>query len=422
MDSLATWLRRIGVEHPGGVLRGLDGVRRVARKLEIDAPAQTNIVVAGTNGKGSTVAFAERLLLAGGHSVGTTTSPHLHAFNERIRVMGENASDAIIVAAFEAVEAARGEVGLSYFEYAVLAALHIVSAARPQYAVLEVGLGGRLDAVNAVDADIAIVTSIGLDHQEYLGATREAIGAEKAGVLRAGKPVVVGDPDPPDSVLRRAAELAAPLYLAGRDFGYASGCLWLQENEQRLTFDYPVDAAIHPANAATALAALRLAGAALDPRDVGAAAVSARNPGRFEVLPRGGRIWVLDVAHNADGAAFLAAQVSARFADRRVAAVVGTLRDKDIAGIVAALTPAVVEFAFADTLGERGRSAAAMRVAVNQPQAFAGPLRAAMEHLSRADGGNDVILACGSFDVVERARIGLRAEDQPLLERSQQTC
>ena len=409
MNKLATWLERIGVEHPRGVLRGLDGVRDVARRLGIDSPAPTSLVVAGTNGKGSTVAFAERLLLAGGHTVGTTTSPHLHVFNERIRVNGKNAADAAIVAAFEAVDAARGDSVLSYFEYAVLAALHVIQSARVDYAVLEVGLGGRLDAVNAVDADVAAITNIGLDHQEYLGTTRDAIGREKAGILRAAKPVAVGEPNPPASVLRRAAELAAPLFLAGRDFGCANGCLWLRTSGQRLAFDYPDQAAIHPANAATALAAVHLAGGTLSERIVADAARRVRNAGRFEVLQQGGRTWVLDVAHNADGAAFFADQVRARFAGRRIAAIVASLRDKDVVGIVAALEAVVCRFAFADTLTARGQSAAAARAAVGDTAAFAGSLEEAMAHLSRADGGNGVILVCGSFDVVERARLRLGA-------------
>ena len=426
MDELATWLTRIGVEHPRGVLRGLDGVRDVARRLGIESPAATNIVVAGTNGKGSTVAFAERLLLAGGNTVGTTTSPHLHVFNERIRVNGENAGDAAIVAAFEAVEAARGDIGLSYFEYAVLAALHVIHAAQVDCAVLEVGLGGRLDAVNAVDADVAVITNIGLDHQEYLGTTREAIGREKAGILRAAKPLVIGEPKPPASVLRLADELAAPVFLAGRDFGYADGNLWLETKAGRLTFAYPDHAAIHPANAATALAATHLAGGVLNERVVADAALCAANAGRFEVLQRGSRTWVLDVAHNADGAAFFAEQVRTRFADRladrHVTAIVASLQDKDVVGIVAALKAVVFEFAFADTLSARGQSAPSMRAAIGDANAFAGTLEDAMAHLSRADGGNGVILVCGSFDVVERARLCLGAPRSTTLKRPQEPC
>ena len=422
MDELATWLTRIGVEHPRGVLRGLDGVRDVARRLGIESPAATNIVVAGTNGKGSTVAFAERLLLAGGQTVGTTTSPHLHVFNERIRVNGENAGDATIVSAFAAVEAARRDIGLSYFEYAVLAALHVIHAAQVDCAVLEVGLGGRLDAVNAVDADVAVITNIGLDHQEYLGTTREAIGREKAGILRAAKPLVIGEPKPPASVLRLADELGAPVFLAGRDFGYANGRLWLETKAGRLTFSYPDHAAIHPANAATALAAVHLAGGVLNERIVAEAALCAANAGRFEVLQRGGRTWVLDVAHNADGAAFFAEQVRARFADRHVTAIVASLQDKDVVGIVAALEAVVSEFAFADTLSARGQSATSMRAATGNANVFAGTLEEAMTHLSRAGGGNGVILVCGSFDVVERARVCLGAPRSTTLKRPQEPC
>ena len=402
-SALAAWLDRIGVEHPSGVRRGLAGVREVASRLGALPPAATTVVVAGTNGKGSTVAATEHLLLAAGHSVGATVSPHIHVFNERIRLRGKPVRDDAIVAAFEAVEASRGDVQLSYFEYAILAALHVIAGAKVEFAVLEVGLGGRLDAVNAVDADVAVVTNIGLDHQEYLGATREAIGAEKVDVARPGRPLVIGEANPPRSVLRHAERLAAPAYLAGRDFGHADGRLWLRGNDTPRAFEF-APAAIHPANAATALQAAQLAGCRASQRGVDAAA-RASNPGRFETVCRDGRTWVLDVAHNAEGAAFLATQLRARFPKRRIGALVGCLADKDARGIVAALRGSVHEFAFVATNGARGQSAAATRAQAGEPRAFADSLEAAMKHLCQeSPGGNGVILACGSFEVVERTR------------------
>ncbi len=404
--DLAGWLERIGVEHPRGVLRGLDGVRVVGERLGVLPPAPTTIVVAGTNGKGSTTVFAEHLLLAAGRSVGTTTSPHVHVFNERIHINGEAASDAAIVAAFDAVEAARGDVGLSYFEYATLAALLAITRAQVDFAVLEVGLGGRLDAVNAVDADVAVITSIGLDHQQYLGNTRHIIGAEKAGVLRRGRPVVVGEPSPPASVLARARELRAPVYLAGRDFGQGDGVLWYERGRDRQRFHYRCGA-IDPTNAATALQAVQVAGRQVDQAALDQAAVTVRNPGRCEVLRRDERTWVLDVAHNPDGARFFANQLRRRFPGRRMAGIVGCLADKDVAGIVAPLKPLVSEFAYVSTTGERGRGAESCRAAAGDLAAFAGSLDAAMTRLARA---NDVILAFGSFDLVERLRRRLLAQ------------
>ena len=407
--ALAAWLERIGVEHPRGVLRGLDGVRDVAARLGVLPPAPTAIVVAGTNGKGSTTAFAEQLLLAAGRSVGTTTSPHIHAFNERIRTNGSDAEDARIVAAFEAIEACRGDVALSYFEYAILAALYSIANARLACAVLEVGLGGRLDAVNVVDADVAVITSVDLDHQEYLGATREAIGAEKAGILRVGAPLVIGEPAPPPSVLERASELGARAFIAGRDFGHEREALWIGTGRARREFRYRAGA-IDPVNAATALQAANLAGCPLRQETVDRAAAVACNPGRFEIAERDGKLWVVDLAHNPHAARFFVRQLGERFGSRRIAAIVGCLQDKDVAGIVAALGTLAHEVAFADTETARGRSAASMRAEVGDASAFAGTLDDAMAHLARASSGNDVILVCGSFDVVQRARIRLKLQ------------
>ena len=404
-SRLQAWLERIGVERPSGVKRGLAGVREVAKRLGALPPAPTTVVVAGTNGKGSTVGFLEQLLLASGRTTGVTVSPHLHVFNERIRLCGREAADESIVAAFKAVDAARGNVQLSYFEWAILAALRAIKQAQVDAAVLEVGLGGRLDAVNVVDADVAVVTNVGLDHQQYLGATCTEIGAEKVEVARAGKPLVVGEANPPESVLRRARELGASLHLAERDFGQRQGQLWLKNDAANDVFAYPCTG-LHPNNAATALQAARLAGCALRQETIAKAAAAVRNPGRFEVVRRDGITWVLDVAHNPPGAAFLAAQLRERFPDRRIVAVLGCLADKDANGIVDALRGVVREFAFADTGGERGQAGAALRERVGEPSAFAGAFEDATVHLQRtlAAADNGVMLACGAFDVVERAR------------------
>ena len=404
-SRLQAWLDRIGVERPSGVKRGLAGVREVAERLGVLPPAPATVVVAGTNGKGSTVGFLEQLLLASGRTVGVTVSPHLHVFNERIRLCGREAADESIVTAFEAVEAARGGVQLSYFEWAILAALRAIEQAQVDVAVLEVGLGGRLDAVNVVDADVAVVTNIGLDHQQYLGTTRAEIGAEKVEVARTGKPLVIGEANPPDSVLRRARQLDAPIYLAERDFGERQRGLWLKDGTASDIFEYPCTR-LHPINAATALQAARLAGCPLRQGTVAKATAAARNPGRFEVVRRDGIAWVLDVAHNPPGAAFLAKQLHDQFPGRHIVAVLGCLADKDANGIVAALRGVVREFAFADTGGERGQTGAAVRERVGEAGAFAGAFEAATAHLLRTldAADNGVMLACGAFDVVERAR------------------
>ena len=410
-DTLDEWLRHIGTEHPRGVLRGLAGVREVAQRLDVLPPASSTIVVAGTNGKGSTTLFAEQLLLAAGHRVGATVSPHVHRFNERIRVDGRAVSDTSVVLAFKVVEQHRGEIELSYFEYAILAALVAIRAAEVDVAVLEVGLGGRLDAVNAVDADVAVITSIALDHQAYLGDDREQIGREKAGVLRPRRPVAIGDLEPPASVLERAAELAAPVYRVGEAFGCDENGLWLAAGDGRRTFRYVGDN-IAPVNAATALAAASQIDPALEQAHVDQAAGTA-NPGRFEVVDHAGKTWVLDVAHNPAAAEFLAQQLRQRFPGRRMAAIVGCLNDKDVAGVVAPLRPLIRAVSYVDTLPPRGQSAAASREAAGDPRAFAGNLPEALARAARQPS-NGVILLLGSFDVVERARqwLGLAAGER----------
>lgn len=403
--TLAAWLHRIGTEHPRGVERGLDRVRVVADRLGVVPPAAKTIVVAGTNGKGSTTAFAEHLLLAAGHSVGTTTSPHLHRFNERIRINGHEADDGAIVGALETIESCRGGVDLSYFEYATLAALFVMSRTPLDYAVLEVGLGGRLDAVNIVDGDVAVITSIGIDHQEYLGETRELIGREKAGVMRPRVPVVCGDPDPPASIVERARELAAPLLIASRDFGHGPARFWIDGPDGRHRKLDLADSSVDPVNAATAAMAVCQTECLLSQRTVTQAARTVRNPGRLEMVRHGGRTWILDVAHNPHAAVFLGERLSSILADRTVRAVVGCLEDKDVAGVVRALRHKVAEFAYADTSSPRGRTGLALRAAAGDPNAFAGTLEAALDHLlARCESDGDVLLAMGSFDVVERVR------------------
>lgn len=430
-STLEGWLERIGTEHPGNVERGLDRVRQVAHRLGVNPPAPTNIVVAGTNGKGSTVAMLEQVLggnpLAGGERVGTTTSPHLYRFNERIRCGGSEASDDEIVAAFEAIEAARGDVRLSYFEFAILAAFCVHRRRGATVGVLEVGLGGRLDAVNIVDADVAVITGIGFDHEEYLGHTLEAIGAEKAGIMRPGVPVVVGEAEPPASIPNRARELAAPLYLAGRQFGYIEGGFAeggyyaTTADGERLSYPGPCPGqeacAIAPANAAIALQAAVLLQAPT-PAAWRSALSRVRNPGRFEIIHAHDRTFVLDVAHNGHGARFLADEMRRRFGRARCV-LLGCLADKDIVAIVEPLRDCTDAFLYVDTEGSRGRAAVDMRHCASGgaldkrhsasggadgDAAFAGPLDEALENALSLSKRGDVIAVAGSFDIVGRAR------------------
>ena len=403
--SPEAWLERVGREIPANVVRGLDHVAQVAERLGINPPAPLSFVVAGTNGKGSTVAVLEQLLLSHGLSVGSTTSPHLSRFNERIRVNGVEADDAAIVGALEAVDAARGEVDLSYFEFAVLAALAVHRDADVAASVLEVGLGGRLDAVNIVDGDVTVIASIGLDHQAILGPDREAIGAEKAGILRPKTPLVFGGDDPPGSVLTRAAELDAPVFLAGREFGHDHDGYWATDLGGALRRFGSAPCAAAAANVATALQAAVLGTTEVQNAAWLEAAGRVQIPGRFERIHARGRQWVLDVGHNPDGAAFLAAQLAEEFPDRTVHCIVGCLEDKDIRAIVAPLLARTATLCFADTETWRARSATSMREAAGLPQAFAGTLQEAIEHTLAGSDADGVILACGSFDVVERTRL-----------------
>jgi dihydrofolate synthase / folylpolyglutamate synthase len=327
------------------------------------------ITVTGTNGKGSTCALAEAILIAAGHRTGLYTSPHLLAYNERVRIDGIAATDDALVASFNAVENARADVPLTYFEYGTLAALWLFARAQLAAAVLEVGLGGRLDAVNIVDADVAVVTSVDLDHMDYLGPTREDIGREKAGIFRAGRPVVCGEPDPPTTLVAYAGVLSAPLLLIGRDYGFAAhDAQWDYRGPGGARHGLPHPAlrgAIQLANAATAIAALDVLRERLH---VSAGAlrtglVSAALPGRLQVLP-GQPTVVLDVAHNPHAARVLAGALGAMAFHPHTLAVFGMLADKDIAGVVAAMRSRVDSWYVATLPGPRGAGASALRDAL----------------------------------------------------------
>ena len=262
--TLAEWLDYIERQHPKSIDMGLDRVREVAQRMGLQRPAKKVITVAGTNGKGSTVAFIESIARAAGWKVGAYTSPHLLAYNERVRIDGADATDAGLVAGFEAVEAARGDTPLTYFEYGTLCALWLFQRSKLDLAVLEVGLGGRLDAVNIVDADVAVVTTVDIDHQDWLGNEREAIGFEKAGIARAWKPLVLGEDDPPSSVLGHAYAIGASAIRANCDFFFersdAGHWRW---REVGYSVELPTPTLAAPAqlrNAATAIAALRALG------------------------------------------------------------------------------------------------------------------------------------------------------------------
>ena len=369
------------------------------------------ITVGGTNGKGSTCALLESILRAAGYRVGLYTSPHLIHFNERARVDGVPIESAALIQAFEAVEAARGDVSLTYFEFTTLAILSCFAEQHLDAVILEVGLGGRLDAVNLIDAHCSVLTSIDIDHIEFLGPTRESIGFEKAHIYRAGRPAICADPMPPASLLAHAKAIGADLWLFGRDFNYAGDRQqWSYGGRslRRNSLAYPaLRGANQLLNASAALAALE---ALRDRIPVTQQAVrqglaSVELPGRFQVLP-GRPAIVLDVAHNPHAAAHLATNLDNMGFFPETWAVFGVMRDKDLDGILAALGSRVDHWLLTDLPGARASSAQSLAqrlaerslpdAAGKTVETFATP-RAALERAQAAAGENDRIIVFGSF-------------------------
>lgn len=449
MRTLDEWLAYIERQHPRTIELGLERVRAVADRLGSGKPGKHVITVGGTNGKGSTVAFIEAIAQAAGLKVGTYSSPHLLRYNERVRIEGREASDGELVAAFEAVEVARlspspagrgvrvrrsgdsqdrsptpsppnppleGEgssVPLTYFEFGTLAALWLFQQSDLDLVVLEVGLGGRLDAVNIVDPDVAVITTVDIDHVDWLGNDRESIGVEKAGIARAWKPLVLGEIDSPASVLRHAYAIGANAIRAGSDFFHES----LDETQWRwrdpgFEIDLPLPSLAAPvqrANAATAIAALR----ALDieiPRHAFAQGVaSAKLPGRLQRFDLKGIQVMVDVAHNPQAARELAAWLRAQSVPGHTLAVFAALADKDAEGVVDGLANEVSRWFLAglDGPGARGQSVDALAGKLSSSPAANGSrhadVREALEAARLHAQAGDRILVFGSFHTVADA-------------------
>ena len=398
MRSLAEWLAFVERQHPATIALGLERVAQVYARLQIALRAPV-LTVGGTNGKGSTCAMLEAILRAAGYRTGLYMSPHLLRYNERVRVRGAEASDEALCEAFARVEAARASVPLTYFEFGTLAALWLFAREGVEAAVLEVGLGGRLDAVNVVDPDCAVLTSVGIDHVEFLGPTREDIGREKAGIFRAGRPAVVAEPDPPQSV--RAAP-GDKLYF-GKEFGFeAAAGQWTYwgPRGRRGALAYPaLRGRLQLRNAAAALCALdalreRLP---LAMQDVRRGLAEVELAGRFQVLPGRPQV-ILDVAHNPQAAAVLAQNLGdAGFAPQAIA-VCGMLRDKDIGAVVRTLAPRITRWHVASLPGPRGASAGEVAAHLQGAQVarYESPVEAFRDAQALA-GENDKIIVFGSF-------------------------
>jgi len=403
--TLSDWLTHIERQHAQPIALGLDRVLAVKHALGI-ASAVPVITVGGTNGKGSVCAMLERILRSAGYRVGLYTSPHLLDYNERVRIDGQPASDAALCASFAHVEAARHDTPLTYFEFGTLAAWQAFAAAGVEAIVLEVGLGGRLDAVNVFDADCAIVTTVDLDHMDYLGETREAIGFEKAGIFRAGRPAIIGDPQPPRSVLDHAAAIGAEARVLGRDFGYQAGegqWLFWSQRGRRGGLAYPaLRGATQLKNASVVMAALEaLAGRLpVSMQDIRSGLIEVDLPGRFQVLP-GRPAVVLDVGHNPQAAGVLADNLGGMAFHPETWAVFGMLADKDVAGVIERIKGRIDHWLVTSLPGPRGMRGAALAdilagYGICAEACFESPAQAWRAAQERA-GENDRIVIFGSF-------------------------
>ncbi len=427
--SLAAWLDYVERQHPKSIALGLERVGSVRHALERDSGRRFTgpvITVGGTNGKGSTCFMLEAILRAGGYRVGLYTSPHLLRYSERVRVNGNEATEERLCEAFARVEAARlqadrdGPVPLTYFEYGTLVAWDIFCDSSLDVVILEVGLGGRLDAVNIFDPDCSVLTSVDMDHMDYLGDTREKIGAEKAGIFRPGKVAVVADPLPPATVLAHAAQVGADLRLIGRDFGYKGDrqqWLYWSRDSRRTGLAYPaLRGANQLLNASAALAALdAVAGQVpVGMNDVRRGFSEVELPGRFQVLP-GRPSMVLDVAHNPHAAAVLADNLSNMGFFPETYAVIGMLSDKDIVGVCRALRGRVTVWHAVALPGPRGSSSDTVARAIEASGAggeirqFDSP-RDGLAEARRRVGEGDRIIVFGSFLTVADALTLIHAE------------
>ncbi len=405
--SLSSWLSYISTQHHEEISLGLARSRSIAARLELLPLAPHCLLVAGTNGKGSTARFAEALLLAQGPRVGTTMSPHLKRFNERVRIDGAEVGDERLCAAFAVVEDARGSIPLTYYEYATLAALWLFKDARVDACVLEIGLGGRLDVINLVDADVAVISSIGVDHQSYLGPGVTEIGAEKAAICRGGKPLLLGQGVMPGSVTALAKARGAQLQTFGCDFWYEMKreAGWEFHDNLGVSIACPLLPQVALCNATLAAAAVSRLTQPVVAAELELAARQCHNPGRFELLSWRGSPLLIDVAHNPAAAAFLAEQLRQRYGARAFIACAGFLADKDVAGICAALAGHVRQWIFLSTTGPRGLTAvaAAARAGV-APVCAADALRAALDCAQAECRGTDMMLALGSFQQIQAVR------------------
>ncbi len=398
-SSLEMWLDYLTNIHSSAIDLGLDRVQAVADKANLTKPAPTVITVAGTNGKGSTCALMEAILLDAGYSVGVYSSPHLIRYNERVRINGVDVKDAMHCQAFDYIEKQRGDISLSLFEFGTLAALRIFQTEQVDVVLLEVGLGGRLDATNVVDHDVSVITSLAIDHVDWLGDDINVIGFEKAGIYRSGKPAICGQPTPPATVAAHADDIKADFFQVGIQFNYqltdkgwhwSSGAFELE--------DLPVPSLPLP-NAATALMALGASGLELTDINIVNGLNNAQLAGRMQVLQSEPEI-VLDVAHNPHSAEYLTEKVKCQYAGKNIHVVIAMLHDKDIKSTLETLAPIATKWYPASLTGPRAATADELCQHLPHGQTqFQTPVEA-FESARGNAGQEDVILVVGSFHTV----------------------
>ncbi|WP_455221276.1 bifunctional tetrahydrofolate synthase/dihydrofolate synthase [Kaarinaea lacus] len=409
--TLNEWLRWQESLHPSEIDLGLDRVQAVLQRMQLGKIEFALISVAGTNGKGSCVAMLDAIYRAAGYRTGAYISPHIKRYNERITINGEQVSDEALCKVFEFIDQCRGDISLTYFEFGTLAAIALLQQAQIDIAILEVGLGGRLDAVNVLDADVALITSIGLDHQAWLGDDRESVALEKAGIARSQRPTICGDPDPPQNLFDYLRKLDSPLYQVNRDFYFQkeSDTSWRWHSQQHQRFGLPLPALrgdFQLYNAASALMVIELLQEKfpVNNANVRSGLLTATQPGRFQVIP-GDVTMIIDVAHNPQSATALAATLKQLPCAGKTHAVFGVLKDKDVAGIVEPLRDVVDSWHLADlkvgrSLAAKDISIALQRSGVSAPVSCYVSVKLAKDSAMDAANKGDRLLIFGSFYVV----------------------
>ncbi|MBE4577823.1 bifunctional folylpolyglutamate synthase/dihydrofolate synthase [Vibrio navarrensis] len=398
-SPMAVWLDYLANIHTSAIDLGLDRVQAVATKAQLTKPAPTVITVAGTNGKGSTCALMEAILLDAGYSVGVYSSPHLIRYNERVSVNGVDLADDKHCAAFDFIEKQRGEISLSFFEFGTLAALRLFQTEQVDVVLLEVGLGGRLDATNVVDHDVCVITSLALDHVDWLGDDIAVIGYEKAGIFRSGKPAICGQPTPPATVAAHADDIGAELYQVGIQFDYQQhGERWNWQHGAFALDDLPVPGLPLP-NAATALMALGVSNLEISDVNIVNGLKNARLAGRMQVLQQAPLV-LMDVAHNPHSAQYLTRQLQLNYPDKTIRVVVAMLHDKDIRATLAALSPVATHWYPASLTGPRAANASEL-LGYLPPETvgYETPV-AAFEQAMNDVSSEEMVLVVGSFHTV----------------------